>query len=517
MSLREYQRKRDFRKTREPAGKEKRGSSGARFVIQKHDASRLHYDFRLEIDGVLKSWAVPKGLPAKTGEKHLAVQVEDHPLEYADFEGIIPRGEYGGGTVMLWDTGTFEAEGAREGIEAGKLHFVLAGKKCQGEWALIRMAKGEQGNEWLIFKADPDTRAISQKKDDESVKSGRTMKQIAADEDAVWHSEPEAKPDLTAVGRKVVPAFVPLMLAKLFESPPPAEDWLYEIKFDGYRALAIRKGKSLSLLSRNQKTLKFPEVETALLELPGQRFTIDGEVVAMEDGRPSFQALQRRDEREVELAFYAFDLLNLDDHDLRGRWLEERRALLEKLIAEDETGLLRFSGELEGEGEKVLESIRKMKMEGIIAKRRGSRYESGKRTGAWRKIKCIAEQEFVIGGFTPPGGSRKHFGALLLGYRKGKSLKYAGKVGTGFNAKTLAALSKTLNGLIQKTPPFHDLADKAEVFPPAERKRCTWVKPELVAQVRFTEWTEEGALRHPAFLGLREDKDPRKVVREKAG
>ncbi len=346
------------------------------------------------------------------------------------------------------------------------------------------------------------------------------MRQIASDEDAVWHSEPDAAkktpPALVAKGPKASPAFVPPMLARLFDQPPPAEDWLYEIKFDGYRALALRQGKSLRLLSRNQKPLAFPEIEAALKELPTARFTLDGEVVAVEEGRPSFQALQRRDEQEVELAFYAFDLIHLDGHDLRSRPIEERRDLLEKMIAPDATGRLHFSGALEGEGAKVLEGIRRMKLEGIIAKRRGSKYESGKRSGAWRKIKCVAEQEFVVGGFTPPGGSRRHFGALLLGYYEGRTLRYAGKVGTGFTGKTLAAIHQKLRALERATPPFADLTARQDLLPTGEMKKCTWVKPELVAQVRFTEWTKEGALRHPAFLGLREDKPAGEVVRERA-
>jgi len=519
MSLRAYVRKRDFSRTREPRGKAPPSQRKAhRFVIQKHDASRLHYDFRLEVGGTLKSWAVPKGIPFQKGEKHLAVEVEDHPLEYASFEGVIPKGQYGGGTVMVWDAGTYESLGgdpARD-LSAGKFHFALQGTKLDGEWTLLRLKRGE-GNEWLLLKSGENVRPVSKKKDDESALSHRTMARIARERNAEWRSGREEKtPKLS---------FIAPMKATLTAEPPKRGDWLYELKFDGYRALALKSGNEVQLFSRNEKdfTRRFPDIAKAVAGLPVPAVALDGEIVALDaEGRPSFQMLQGLEigEERPPLAFYIFDLLQEGDEKLVNRPLHERRERLEKVMR-DAKEPLRYSAEIRGNPRKLLDEVGRRGLEGIIGKERDSIYEAGRRSRAWIKLKCVAEQELVIGGYTPPEGARKHFGALLVGYfQKGGQLRFAGKVGTGFNAALLKSLFQKMRAVARKSCPFANLPEKqqgrwAQNITPGEMKRCHWVEPKLVCQVRFTEWTHDGKLRHPVFLGLREDKDAREVVREK--
>jgi bifunctional non-homologous end joining protein LigD len=510
-----YRAKRDFQQTREPRGGTP-ATNGNRFVIQKHDASRLHYDFRLEVDGVLKSWAVPKGIPLKKGEKHLAVHVEDHPLEYFNFEGIIPKGQYGGGTVMVWDTGTYESLGstARKDLKEGKLHFALHGKKLNGEWTLIRTKNGDDN--WLLLKSGADVRAISRKKDDESSISGRSMTRIAREPKAEWKSGHEEK--------TVKLKFVEPMKATLMADPPTQGDWAYELKFDGYRALALKNGGEVELFSRNAKDFakRFPEIAEAVAALPARAAVLDGEIVALdEEGRSSFQLLQALEigEKRPPLAYYLFDLLNLDGADLTSQpWIERRKQL--SALLSHATEPIRESAEIRGEPKKLLAEVRKHGLEGLIGKRRDSVYEPGRRSPAWIKLKCVAEQELVIGGYTPPEGSRKHFGALLVGYYKGKTLVFAGKVGTGFNAALLKSLGTRMDKLRRETCPFANLPEKkqgrwSQNITPREMKLCTWIAPELVCQLRFTEWTQDGKLRHPSFLGLREDKEANEVTREK--
>jgi bifunctional non-homologous end joining protein LigD len=447
MSLRTYVQKRDFKRTAEPRGKrasKARGPHG--FVIQKHDASRLHYDFRLELGGTLKSWAVPKGIPFKKGEKHLAVQVEDHPVEYAAFEGIIPKGQYGGGTVMVWDTGTYECLGGstQKDLDAGKLHFALHGKKLEGEWTLIRLKHAED-NTWLLLKSGEDLRPIGKKKDDESAVSGRTMARIAREKDAEWSSHkkttPEKSKDKAKPKRKVALKWVAPMKATLVAEPPAHGDWLYELKFDGYRAIAIKNGDEVQLLSRNEKDFseRFSEIAEAVAGLPVERAILDGEIVALDDeGRSSFQLLQAIElgEDRPPLAFYLFDLLNHDGDDLHTRPLEERRERLATILESAEEPI-RYSAEIRGDPRKLLAKVRERGLEGIIGKERNSRYEPGRRSRSWIKLKCVSEQEVVIGGYTPPEGARKHFGALLVGYFRGGKLQFAGKVGTGIDAALL--------------------------------------------------------------------------------
>jgi bifunctional non-homologous end joining protein LigD len=526
MSLKEYIRKRDFRQTAEPGAARPAKGPNHHFVIQKHAASRLHYDFRLELDGTLKSWAVPKGVPFKKGEKRLAVQVEDHPVAYADFEGTIPKGQYGGGTVMVWDRGTYKALTATPAkeLDSGKLHFVLSGKKLRGEWYLVRLRGGK---DWLLIKGGEDMKPVSKKMDDTSALSGRTMEQLAKS-DQVWQSnraerngaeKPKVKRPETARAQK----FVEPMKALLVEKPP-AGDWIYEIKFDGFRAMAFKSGEQVKLLSRNEKDLahKFPQIAEALAEVDAEDPVIDGEIVALDaKGRSSFQLLQRYElgEERPPIVFYVFDLLGLNGADLQNEPLEERKSQLEKLLARP-PALIRYSASLGPDVKALLSMAGKLGLEGLIGKRKGSRYEPGRRSGAWIKLKIEREQEMVIGGYTDPEGSRKHFGALLIGYYSGRRLLFAGKVGTGFDSAMLNSVYSKLSKISSNTCPFDNLPERkngwyGQNITPAEMKRCHWVKPKLVCQIKFFEWTQDGKMRQPVFLGLREDKDATEVVREK--
>jgi bifunctional non-homologous end joining protein LigD len=592
MGLGEYKRKRDFKKTAEPAGAAKargRKTRANRFIIQKHDASRLHYDFRLEMEGVLKSWAVPKGLPWAQAERHLAVEVEDHPIDYADFEGIIPEGQYGGGTVMVWDRGTYELTPPGdpvEGVRKGKLHVILHGEKAKGEWALIRIRADEGKNQWLLMKTAGGVKPISKKRDDQSVKTGRTMKQIASARDAEWQSNRvdekdsfkariakvarnaslKKKDESKIVGQAVAaatlpksrsgsrsgrpttrqsnqlgdlsladlpkarPRFVEPMKPKLVEHPPMTGDWVYELKFDGIRAVAIKEGRGVQLISRNEKKLndRFPEIARAAADFDADEYVIDGEVVALdEEGRSSFQLLQRAelDGKDAPLAFYVFDLLQWNGRSLIGLPLTLRKEMLARLVPPSGV-IIRFSGELGSEAKTLLAEIKRRGLEGLIGKQRDSVYEPGRRSGSWIKLKCVNEQEFVIGGFTPPAGARKHFGALLVGYyadartRGSAPLLFAGKVGTGFDSKLLSTLHKQMRAEERSTCPFADLPSKqngewVQGITPGEMRKYTWVNPTFVCQIKFAEWTRDRKLRQPVFLGLRQDKDPRDVIREK--
>ena len=578
MGLTEYRRKRDFAVTAEPSGakkpRPKRVAGASHFVIQKHDASRLHYDFRLEMEGVLKSWAVPKGLPWKRGEKHLAVEVEDHPIEYADFEGVIPEGNYGGGTVMVWDRGNYYVHGEKplEALKEGRIHLVLEGEKARGDWALIRTRLDGGKNQWLLLKSDADVKPISKKRDDESVKSGRTMKQIAQDRDAEWESNrpneqrssrselrerirkavarrerggKQKPPPAAKAGKRAIvlpdslpagkPRFLAVMKPKLLDDPPSAGDWIYELKFDGFRTLALKNGAKVKLLSRNENDLtqKFQVVAEAIAQLPCEECVIDGEVVALdEEGHSSFQLLQayEMEGRAAPLYYYVFDLLQLDGKALTRLPLASRKELLRQVCGAAGDPI-RYSGELGGKPAALLHEVKRHGLEGLIGKQANSVYEPGRRSGAWIKLKSLNEQEFVIGGYTPPAGARKHFGAILVGYyesdaggktRKKKAearLKFAGKVGTGFTEKSLSMLYKKLRAEERDDCPFDDLPSKqsgawVQGITPSMMNKMHWVNPQLVAQIKFTEWTRDAKLRHPVFLGLRDDKDPSKVVRE---
>jgi len=519
MSLRRYKEKRDFTKTPEPEGAPpaKLKSSVRRFVIQKHEASHLHYDFRLEIGGTLKSWAVPKGIPFAKGEKRLAMHVEDHPISYRDFEGVIPKGQYGGGTVMVWDYGTFQTQSPTpaKDLAGGKLHFILQGKKLSGEWYLVRLKNDEK--QWLLIRGGEDMKPVSKKQDDTSALSGKTMATLANSK-KIWNS------NRTAATGTILPFFEPMM-AKLVKRAPDG-DWQYEIKYDGFRALAFIQNKdNVRLISRNEKDLgnKFPEVLKSLRLLATENTILDGEIVVLDDkGRSSFQLLQNREsgDKAAPLLYYIFDLPQQNGTDLRSVPLEDRQARIRKTIRRP-TGVLRISEVLNGDGSALLEQARKLGLEGLIGKKGHSLYESGRRTGAWIKLKTHREQEFVIGGYSDPTGGRQHFGALLLGYYESRKLRFCGKVGTGFNDATLRSLRTKFRELESTECPFANLPESrsgrfGSGMTRAEMKRCHWLKPELVCQVRFSEWTDDFRLRQPVYLGLREDKDASEVVREEA-
>ncbi|PYK91505.1 MAG: ATP-dependent DNA ligase [Verrucomicrobia bacterium] len=565
MGLKKYKAKRDFSKTAEPKGRKplpKQVRGACRFVIQKHDARRLHYDFRLQMEGVLKSWALPKGLPWKQGEKHLAVEVEDHPIEYETFEGVIPEGNYGAGTVMVWDSGAYYVYGEQplKSLREGKLHLVLAGKKAQGEWTLVRIrGRDDEKNQWLILKTGGSAKLPSKKLEDQSVKTGRTMKQIANERDAEWQSNREEK-DTSArstlkarikaalkkkdlehgVGKNETvdqatrllkglpsakPQFIEPMKARLVDEPPKHGDWLYELKFDGIRAMAIKNDRKVSLVSRNGNKLdgRFPEIVEAVKNLPVREYVIDGEVVALdEDGRSSFQLLQglEMEGRKAPLRFYVFDLLQLDGKSLLGLPLEQRKQVLAK-ICENVGDPIRYSGEISGDVKSLLAEVKRRGLEGLIGKQRNSVYEPGRRSGTWIKLKCINEQEFVIGGYTPPAGSRKYFGAILVGYYEIGKLRFAGKVGSGFTEKSLSMLHKKFRGEEQDDCPFVDLPSKqggewVQGITPSMMKKMHWVNPKFVAEIKFAEWTRDQKLRQPVFLGMREDKAATEVKREAA-
>ncbi|PYL30374.1 MAG: ATP-dependent DNA ligase [Verrucomicrobia bacterium] len=565
MGLKKYKAKRDFSKTAEPKGRKplpKQVRGACRFVIQKHDARRLHYDFRLQMEGVLKSWALPKGLPWKQGEKHLAVEVEDHPIEYETFEGVIPEGNYGAGTVMVWDSGAYYVYGEQplKSLREGKLHLVLAGKKAQGEWTLVRIrGRDDEKNQWLILKTGGSAKLPSKKLEDQSVKTGRTMKQIANERDAEWQSNREEK-DTSArstlkarikaalkkkdlehgVGKNETvdqatrllkglpsakPQFIEPMKARLVDEPPKHGDWLYELKFDGIRAMAIKNDRKVSLVSRNGNKLdgRFPEIVEAVKNLPVREYVIDGEVVALdEDGRSSFQLLQglEMEGRKAPLRFYVFELLQLDGKSLLGLPLEQRKQVLAK-ICENVGDPIRYSGEISGDVKSLLAEVKRRGLEGLIGKQRNSVYEPGRRSGTWIKLKCINEQEFVIGGYTPPAGSRKYFGAILVGYYEIGKLRFAGKVGSGFTEKSLSMLHKKFRGEEQDDCPFVDLPSKqggewVQGITPSMMKKMHWVNPKFVAEIKFAEWTRDQKLRQPVFLGMRQDKAATEVKREAA-
>lgn len=554
--LERYRGMRDFHITSEPRGGGKATTRTVKelpFVIQKHAATHLHYDFRLGWRGVLKSWAVAKGPSYYPGDRRLAVQVEDHPIEYGGFEGTIPKGQYGGGTVMVWDYGDWTPLGnVDQGLSEGHLKFELNGKKLKGRWALVRMhRRGERADKpnWLLIK-DRDEFAQSASDPaitDEAANSamtGRSIDRIAENADTVWDStnglrgaanngaqtatkaakarerrsnakKPRGDPPKPAGPRETFPGFVPPQLAQSAESAPSGSGWAHELKLDGYRIqihLRSKARRHATLLTRNglDWSARMPEIARAAAQLPVKDAILDGEVVALnEEGIASFADLQAafQDGPKKPLVYFAFDLLHLDGHNTRALSLLERKELLARLLIQSgDDFLFRFSEHFLEDGKQVFAHACRLGAEGVISKLADAKYASG-RSGAWLKTKCIQEQELVIGGFTLSSKGGHRIGALLLGYYQNGNLQYAGRSGTGFTDRTRRQMRTQLDSLLQSKPPFARL-------PNGVGRGAKWVKPELVAQIAFATWTRDNLVRQASFRGLREDKPAKEVVRE---
>jgi bifunctional non-homologous end joining protein LigD len=520
MPLEKYRQKRSAETTPEPFG---RGSADRPhlFVVQKHAARRLHYDFRLEWGGVLKSWAVPQGPSPDPAEKRLAVEVEDHPVEYADFEGVIPKGNYGAGEVIVWDQGRWlPLSDLDEGMQKGKLLFELQGYKLRGKWTLVRMkTKGTTtGKEWLLIK-ERDGWARKEGEapyPQESILSGLTLEALASGADRAGQIRARLV-ELEAPRKRIRASDVSLMLAETRDHAFSKRGWIWELKYDGYRLLASREGGAARLLYRRgmDSTATFPEIARALAALPFESFVLDGEVVVLDEkARPSFGRLQKRallqrrtdiERASVELpaTLFAFDLLAFEDFDLRSLPLTERKALLARLVPR--AGPVRFADHVEEKGEELLASVAEMRLEGVVGKKADGPYRSG-RSADWIKIRLDRADDFAVVGYTQGEGARSGFGALHLAFWKDGGLVYAGRAGTGFTEKQLSEIRARLEPRRRDTPPCSGPA------PPG--RGHVWVDPELVCEVRFKEWTGEGLLRQPTFLRLREDKAIEECVRE---
>ncbi len=558
MPLDDYHRKRDFTKTPEPAGtrsgdpavdpaaaRARAPVRGGRYVVQRHRASRLHYDFRLEVAGVLVSWAVPRGPTLDPDQRRMAMHVEDHPIEYFDFEGVIPAKQYGAGDVIVWDWGTWEAEApttdAITAIPAGELKFRLDGEKLHGRFTIVRTSgrthkaddpaarafEDDEAEAWLlIHKRDESAvKGWDAEEHPQSVKTGRTNDDVKAARDAIWLSEAPAAAaeiDLSKAKQAPMPARIDPMLATLASKPFSDPRWLFEIKWDGYRVQAVVKDKAVKILTRNMHDAEtyFPRLLSPPTWIAASEAIVDGEVVALDDaGRPDFGLLQERlgQKGAAGLVYQAFDLLYLDGRSLLDVPLEDRKRLLKSVLKEHPR--VRYAAHVEGEGLAFHAAAASQGLEGVVAKLRNSRYEPGKRSSAWLKLKVRPEQEFVVGGWTPGEGNARDLGAVVVGVYDGNALKFAGKVGSGFDAKTRRMLRERLDELElgPDDPPFDPAPSRDHRGRwGGELKSVVWVRPELVIRVESAGWSRDGMVRQAAFKGVEPGRDPREVTREVA-
>jgi bifunctional non-homologous end joining protein LigD len=534
MSLEKYEAKRDFKKTAEPKGG-KSDNKTLSFVVQRHHASRLHYDFRLELDGVLKSWAVPKGPSLNPGDKRLAMMVEDHPYDYQNFQGIIPNGEYGGGIVITWDKGTYQSladdrkddvKNLHAGLKAGNLKFRLDGEILQGEFALVKLhnADKDDDNAWLLIKHKDDY-AVTTKFDSESFvpdnikilknnKDGKLKKlpkyKLVGVDKPVKKAEVKKEKPISDKEEEVQTRRYKPMLAKLEQKIFDDKNWLYEMKIDGYRAIAYT-GKDAALISRNgiEFNEKYEKVFSEIKNLP-KNAVLDGEIVVEDShGRSAFQDLQNYDSNKNKriLKYYVFDMLRLDGHDLRQLPLVKRKELLKAYTADlPKDSSITYLDHIVGKGTDLLVEAQKKGWEGVIGKDQESTYDGGRRSDRWLKFKIQASQEAIICGFTAPKGTRKHIGSLILGVQQGEHIKYVGNCGSGFSGETLEDLFDKLQPIITDEKPFPEKVNY--------HGKTTWVRPELVCEVFYSEWTADGSMRHPVFKGLRIDKEADNVLQE---
>ena len=508
VGLSDYKRKRNFGATPEPEGHRQKSAEPI-FVVQRHAASHLHFDFRLEVNGTLASWAVPKGPPEQPGEKRLAIHVEDHPLEYAKFEGEIPKGNYGAGKVQIWDHGTFEVEGppgAAAQIERGDFKFQLKGERLNGRFVLVKMRRAERENEWLLIRKTVEE-PLDSPSNSKASATGKTKHTIEGGNPA----------SITGVTKATMPDHVSVTLANLTDKPFSSPEWLFEIKWDGERSLAFVRDGEVELCARSGRdiTLEYPELKEIAKRMNARRAILDGEIVVLdESGRSDFLRIQARFgvlnpsvalQRKTPVTFYAFDLLYCDGYDLRKAALEDRKELLRELL--DNSDRVRFSDHQIEKGNELFEVAKQRGLEGIIAKRRDSPYP-GRRSSLWLKLKSVHDLDVVIGGWTAPRKSRDHFGALLMGLYDGDKLEYVGSVGTGFDQALLDRTYKTLLRLKLASSPFRS--------EPKVREKAEWVKPQLVGRVKYSQWTTDKKLRQPVFLGFQEDRDARDCRFEEA-